>query len=97
MILPLYHSILQTPECWVFYFNTSVVNIFNKIDWENETDRRAETFSQISQHYSQPVRRLFPKARANVKGISRYVVNSMPPHLCMEYLRSWPRICSRSP
>ena len=74
MILPLYHYTLQMPECWVFYFNTSVVNIFNKIDWENETDRRAETFSQISQHYSQPVRRLFPKARANVKGISRHVV-----------------------
>ena len=77
MILPLYHYTLQTPKCWVFYFNTSVVNIFNKIDWENETNRRAETFSQISQHYSQAGPQAFPAgfaARANVKWIYRHVV-----------------------
>ena len=54
-----------------------MLNIPLKTVWENETDRRAETFSQISQHYSQPVRKLFPKAHANVEGISRHMVKSL--------------------
>ena len=51
-----------------------MLNIPLKTVWENETDRRAETFSQITRHYSQPVRELFPKARANVEGIYRHMV-----------------------
>ena len=55
-----------------------MLNVPLKTVRENETDRRAETFSQISQHYSQPVRKLFPKARANVEEISRHMVTYIP-------------------
>ena len=53
--------------------HTSVLNILLKIVWENQNDHGPKPFPRYLQHYPEPVRKLFPKARAYIKRISRHV------------------------